>query len=294
MIIGPALSRLLLPIGTQQVVDGATIVHERLFGLAGWQWIYIAWGVPAVVLGLLVLVLMPDRPRDASWLSADEADALEGQLAADTQRQKAAHMSVGQALTNPRVLLLALAYFGIVTANYGIEFFLPSILKATYDLKLEDVTVLVMLPSLLVIVGQILVGWNSDRTGERRWHACLPVFVGAAALVAAATVRGNLPLTVACFVVAAAGMKAYMPAFWALPNLFLASTAAAGSVGMINSIGNLGGFLGPTLLGALEKATGSFTVGLLITALTATMSACLIAVLPFAATTRPVPASPGR
>jgi nitrate/nitrite transporter NarK len=120
------------------------------------------------------------------------------------------------------------------------------------------------------------------------------VFVGAAALVAAATVRGNLPLTVACFVVAAAGMKAYMPAFWALPNLFLASTAAAGSVGMINSIGNLGGFLGPTLLGALEKATGSFTVGLLITALTATMSACLIAVLPFAATTRPAPASPGR
>jgi ACS family tartrate transporter-like MFS transporter len=294
MIIGPALSRLLLPIGTQRVVDGATVVHERLLGLAGWQWIYIAWGVPAVVLGLLVLVLMPDRPRDASWLSADEADALEGQLAADTQRQKAAHMSVGQALTNPRVLLLALAYFGIVTANYGIEFFLPSILKATYDLKLEDVTVLVMLPSLLVIVGQILVGWNSDRTGERRWHACLPVFAGAAALVAAATVRGNLPLTVACFVVAAAGMKAYMPAFWALPNLFLASTAAAGSVGMINSIGNLGGFLGPTLLGALEKATGSFTVGLLITALTATMSACLIAVLPFAATTRHTPVSRAR
>ena len=286
MIVGPALSRLLLPIGTEEVIDGVTVAHPHLLGMAGWQWIYIAWGIPAVVVGLLVLVLMPDRPHDAVWLSRDEADALENQLAADTRRQKAAHMPVWQALTNPRVLLLALAYFGIVTANYGIEFFLPSILEKTYALAFEDVTVLVMLPSLLVIAGQIFVGRSSDRTGERRWHASVPVFIGAAALVAGALVRGNLPLTVACFVVAAAGMKAYMPAFWALPNLFLASTAAAGSVGLINSVGNLGGFLGPTLLGFVDKTTGSFTIGLLITALTATLSACLIASLPFAAAPR--------
>ncbi|NBV44222.1 MAG: MFS transporter [Planctomycetia bacterium] len=282
MIIGPALSRLLLPIGTEALVDGVAVVQPRWAGLSGWQLIYIAWGIPAVIIGFLVLELMPDRPRDATWLTAAEAQALEDQLAADAHRQKAAHMPVWQALTNRRVLLLAAAYFGIVTANYGIEFFLPSILEKTYNLKLEQVTWLVMLPSVLVMAGQIFVGWNSDRTGERRWHASLPVFVGAAALVAAALVRGNLPLTVACFVVAAAGMKAYMPAFWALPNLFLASTAAAGSVGLINSIGNLGGFLGPTLLGFVEKRTGSFTIGLLITALTATLSACLIASLPFA------------
>ena len=282
MIIGPALSRLLLPIGTEALVDGVAVVQPRWAGLSGWQLIYIAWGVPAVIIGFLVLELMPDRPRDATWLTAAEAQALEDQLAADAHRQKAAHMPVWQALTNPRVLLLAAAYFGIVTANYGIEFFLPSILKETYKLKNEQVTWLVMLPSLLVMAGQIFVGWNSDRTGERRWHASLPVFVGAAALVAAALVRGNLPLTVACFVVAAAGMKAYMPAFWALPNLFLASTAAAGSVGLINSIGNLGGFLGPTLLGYFSEETKEFTIGLLITALTATLSACLIASLPFA------------
>lgn len=282
MIVGPALSRLLLPIGTEEVIDGVTVAHPHLLGMAGWQWIYIAWGIPAVVVGLLVLVLMPDRPRDAVWLEPDEVDALEEQLAADTRRQKAAHMPVWEALTNPRVLLLAMAYFGIVTANYGIEFFLPSILEKTYGLKLEDVTVLVMLPSLLVIVGQIFVGRSSDRTGERRWHASVPVFIGAAALVAGALVRGNLPLTVACFAVAAAGLKAYMPAFWALPNLFLASTAAAGSVGLINSVGNLGGCLGPTLLGFVDKTTGSFTIGLLISALTATLSACLIASLPFA------------
>jgi len=282
MIIGPALSGLLLPIGTQAIVDGVAVVQPRWAGLAGWQLIYIVWGIPAVIIGFLVLRLMPDRPRDATWLTAAEAQALEDQLAADARRQKAAHMPVWQALTNPRVLLLAAAYFGIVTANYGIEFFLPSILKETYKLKNEQVTWLVMLPSLLVMAGQIFVGWNSDRTGERRWHASLPVFVGAAALVAAALVRGNLPLTVACFVVAAAGMKAYMPAFWALPNLFLASTAAAGSVGLINSIGNLGGFLGPTLLGYFSEETKEFTIGLLITALTATLSACLIASLPFA------------
>lgn len=276
MIIGPALSRLLLPIGTQRIIDGVVVTHPRWLGLAGWQWVYIVWGIPAVLVGLLVLRFMPDRPRDARWLSAAEADALERQLADDRRRQGAAHLTVWQALTNPRVLLLAFAYFGIVTANYGIEFFLPSILRKTYDLDLETITWLVMIPSLLVIAGQIAVGWNSDRTGERRWHAAVPVLIGAAALLAGTFIRGNLPLSVACFTVAATGMKAYMPAFWALPSLFLTSTAAAGSVGLINSIGNLGGFLGPALLGGVEHATGSFTIGLVITALTATVSAGVI------------------
>jgi nitrate/nitrite transporter NarK len=106
-------------------------------------------------------------------------------------------------------------------------------------------------------LGQLFVGWSSDRFRERRWHSSLPVLLGAAALLLATFSEGNLALTVGCFIIAATGMKAYMPAFWALPNLFLTSTAAAGSVGLINSVGNLGGFLGPTVVGYLEKKTGS-------------------------------------
>jgi ACS family tartrate transporter-like MFS transporter len=189
-------------------------------------------------------------------------------------------LPLAKALTDPKVLLLAAAYFGIVTANYGIEFFLPSILEKWYSLNLGQVTVLAMLPSILVILGQLFVGWSSDRFRERRWHSSLPVLLGAAALLLATFSEGNLALTVGCFIIAATGMKAYMPAFWALPNLFLTSTAAAGSVGLINSVGNLGGFLGPTVVGYLEKKTGSFAFGLWIITATAVISALIIAMLP--------------
>lgn len=282
MIIGPAISRFILPIGTSEVVDGVVIKSvPELWGMEGWQWIYIFWGIPAVVMGLAVLFLLPDKPHQASWLLPEERDALEAELAKDKKHHGVGHLPLAKALTDPKVLLLAAAYFGIVTANYGIEFFLPSILEKWYSLKLDQVTVLAMLPSILVIAGQLFVGWSSDRFHERRWHSSLPVLIGAAALLLATFSNGNLALTVGCFIVAATGMKAYMPAFWSLPNLFLTSTAAAGSVGLINSVGNLGGFLGPYVVGYLEEKTGSFVYGLWIITATAVISAFIIAMLPF-------------
>jgi ACS family tartrate transporter-like MFS transporter len=170
-------------------------------------------------------------------------------------------MTVLEALRHPKVLLLALAYFGCTTANYGVEFFLPSILQNWYNLKLNSITWLVILPPMVALCGQLFVGWNSDRTKERRYHAVVPIVLGATALALAPLTEGNLPLTIACFMVAAGGVKAYQPAFWALPSLFLTSTAAAGSIGLINSIGNLGGFLGPRMLGYIKTQTGSFAGG---------------------------------
>jgi ACS family tartrate transporter-like MFS transporter len=184
------------------------------------------------------------------------------------------------ALTSPRVLLLSLAYFGIVTANYGIEFFLPSVIRQWYGLEPSRVALLVMIPSLLVIPGQLFIGWSSDRNRERRWHSVIPVVIGAALLALSTLTEGNLPLSLVCFTIAAAGMKSYMPAFWSLPSLFLTSSAAAGSVGMINSIGNLGGFLGPTVMGWVDKTFGSYSYGLLFLSCTSVASAALIAMLP--------------
>jgi ACS family tartrate transporter-like MFS transporter len=224
---------------------------------------------------------LTDRPRYAKWLTAEERDALETELATEkAKRVNAKHHSVWTALTSPRVLLLSAAYFGIVTANYGIEFFLPSILSQWYSLEPAAVAYLVMIPSMLVIPGQLLIGWSSDHFHERRWHSVLPVVIGASLLVLSTLTQGNIYWSMICFSIAAAGMKSYMPAFWALPSLFLTSSAAAGSVGMINSIGNLGGFLGPSVMGYVDKNLGSYTYGLCFLSLTSIMSAGLIAVIP--------------
>ncbi len=281
MIIGPAISGLFIDIGRTHVVDGVVVTNSLLLGLKGWQWIYIFWGIPAILAGVVVLFYLTDRPKHAKWLTVEERDALESELAREKAlSEHVQNHSVMAALTSPKVLLLSLAYFGIVTANYGIEFFLPSILTQWYSLEPSSVAMLVMIPSLLVIPGQLFIGWSSDRFHERRWHSVLPVVLGATLLVLSPFTQGNIYWTMICFSIAAAGMKSYMPAFWSLPSLFLTSSAAAGSVGMINSIGNLGGFLGPTVMGWVDKNLGSYVYGLYFLSFTSILSAALIAVIP--------------
>jgi MFS transporter, ACS family, tartrate transporter len=276
-IISPKITNLMLPIGTDEMINGVLVHHPEVLGLEGWQWVYIFWGLPALVLGALVFFMLTDRPRDAKWLTAEERDALEQELAAEkAKRAKGRKMTVLEALRHPKVLLLALAFFCSVTANYGIEFFLPSILSGWYDLKLNAVTWLVVLPPIVAVCGQLFVGWNSDRTRERRYHTVIPILIAATALGFAPSTQGSLFLTVACFMVAAGGIKAYQPAFWTLPGLFLTEAAAAGSIGFINSIGNLGGFLGPRILGYVKTHTGSFAGGIYCLAGGMLVSACII------------------
>jgi ACS family tartrate transporter-like MFS transporter len=237
--------------------------------LQGWQWVFIAWGLPATILGVVVFFALTDRPRQASWLTAEERAALEDELDRERATTVAKHrMTLSEAFRNPKVLLLVAAYFFVVAGNYGvIEFFLPSILDAWYHLKISSITSYMMIGPTLALASQLFVGWNSDRTRERRMHTVVPVFIGGLAFVGLAFSRGNLPLTIACVAVAAAGTKAYQPAFWALPSMFLTSTAAAGSIGFINSFGNLGGGgLATPVMGYLEKSTGSYVVGILIMA----------------------------
>jgi ACS family tartrate transporter-like MFS transporter len=276
--VSPKLSNVLLRIGTDEVVGGTVVHHPAWLGLVGWQWIYVAWGIPAVLLGLVALFALTDWPQQARWLTEEEREALLAELA----REKAAgrarpHIGVGEALRHPKVLLLATVYFLAVTGSYGIEFFMPSILQRWYALDFGTLTWLVILPPLLALGGQLFVGWSSDRTGERRLHAAVPMACSALGLLLVTQSRGHLALTVLCFMVAFAGFKAYLPAFWSLPSLFLSEAAAAGSIGLINSLGNLGGFLGPYVLGTVESLTGSFEGGLLF--LGASMSLGTVTVL---------------
>jgi ACS family tartrate transporter-like MFS transporter len=255
-IISPKISNWLLAIG-----HGPD--NPPVLGMVGWQWVYVFWAVPAVVLGILVYFWLVDRPKHAKWLTAEEAEALESELERERgETRKGRRMTVIEALRHPKVLLLALAYFCTVTGSYGIEFFMPSILKSWYNMDMSKLTWLIMLPPFVAMCGQLIAGWSSDHFKERRWHAVLPIIMGSAALGVMPHTQGHLPLTMVCLMLAFAGFKSYMPAFWALPSMFLTESAAAGSIGLINSIGNLGGFLGPTVLGSVEKLTGSFVGGL--------------------------------
>jgi ACS family tartrate transporter-like MFS transporter len=261
-LLSPKISNALLKIGTDEVVQGVTEHHPLLLGLAGWQWVFIFWGIPAVILGIVVLFFLKDHPRDAAWLTEEERAALEQQLALEKNLRAAGkRMTLADALVHPKVLLLAAAFFCGTTVTYGVEFFLPSILQKWYGLKTDAITWLLLLPPLVALSGQLFVGWSSDHHHERRLHAIVPIVIGATAMALAPLTHGHLALTIGCFMVAFGGIKAYQPAFWALPSSFLTAQAAAGSIGLINSLGNLGGFAGPTVIGYVEKWTGSFVGG---------------------------------
>ncbi len=278
-IVSPKISNALLKIGTDETINGLAVHRPELFGLEGWQCVYIFWGIPAIALGLVVLALLKDRPRDAGWLTPEESEALQQELEREKDLHRAHRMTVLEALRHPKVLLLAVAYFCTVTGSYGVEFFLPSILQQWYHLKLDTITWLVILPPVLGLAGQIFVGWNSDRTKERRFHVVAPIALGALALALATLTQGQLFLTIACFMLAYVGFKSYLPAFWSLLKLLLFEAAAAGRIGLINSIGNLVGFFGPTVLVKVQTVTGSFVGGIYFLSVSMTLSATIIFLL---------------
>jgi ACS family tartrate transporter-like MFS transporter len=277
----PFLSYPLLKIGSSEMVNGTLVQYPDVAGLKGWQWVYIAWGIPAVLLGLAVLIYLTDRPHQARWLEPDERNALEDELERERHatRTTHGHMSWSEALAHPKVLLLAAAYFFIVTGNYGVESFLPTILKKWYSLTKDQLRLVLLVPALGSLLGQLFIGWSSDRTKERRFHAALPIYIGAAALACTVFHAYALAVMVILFALAATGLKAYLPAFWSLPSLFLTESAAASSIGLINSVGNLGGFIGPKVLGYVETKTGSFVPGILFLCTSMFISATIIITL---------------
>ncbi|QEH39207.1 Putative tartrate transporter [Aquisphaera giovannonii] len=279
--IGGPISQILGPPICARIMAIGPAGASAPLGLAGWQWVFIAWGVPAVVLGLIILLTLPDWPRHARWLTDEERTALEDELARERKDHAArgGHVSILRAFAHPKILALAAAYFFVVTGNYGVEFYMATIVKEWYQLDVGKVAYLVIIPPLGSVLGQILVGWSSDRTGERRWHAALPILLGAAALALTPATRGTLWLTVLLFTCALTGLKAYMPAFWSLPSLLVTEAAAAVGIGLINSFGNLGGWVGPTILGVLKKETDSFRVGLWVLASSMVISAMVIIAL---------------
>jgi ACS family tartrate transporter-like MFS transporter len=236
------------------------------FGLAGWQIMFLAEGLPAVILGFVVLRYLPDGPEDAGWLEPEERDWLRNALDREN-RIKSSHgeYTIRRAMTDGNVWLLCGVYFGVVTSVYGVSFWLPLITRDLSGLGDFAVGLLGAIPYVAGVIGMVLFARHSDATGERRWHVAVAAFVGMVGLIL--TGATSLPaVEMAALTLAALGIYSTLATFWSLPTAFLSGTAAAAGIALINSVGNLGGFVGPYAVGYLSDATGSYYAGLLFLA----------------------------
>ena len=247
-------------------------------GWAGWQWLFVLEGLPAVVLGIITLFYLDNGIAHAKWLSADEKGAL--QHALDQEAQAKSSHSALEGLAQPRVWLMALIYFSVVIGLYGLSFWLPLLIKSTGVTDPLSIGWLVALPYGVSVVAMILVGRSSDKRHERRWHVAIPALIGAAGLVLSTLWSSDTTLAMVALTLATVGIMVVLPLFWALPNAFLAGSAAAAGLALINALGNLAGFFGPSIIGWVKQATQSTNGGILVLAGFMVLCAVLVLLTP--------------
>jgi ACS family tartrate transporter-like MFS transporter len=240
------------------------------FGIAGWRWLFILEGLPAIVLGIVTYFYLTDRPKDASWLEPEEREWLSEVIARDNAEAADSQADFRSIIRDLRVWHLAAIYCTVIIGLYGLGFWMPQIIHAMNPAFTNfEIGLVMVIPYLIALCAMVAWGRHSDRTGERIWHAALPPIIGGIALAAA----GLFPIPLLAFIlicIATVGIYCEFGPFWTLPAVFLAEAAAAVGIAVINSVGNLGGFIGPSLVGSLTKTTGSTDAGLVA------IGACLI------------------
>jgi ACS family tartrate transporter-like MFS transporter len=271
-----AISRFMIGIPLASIIGGPLggrlLGLDGHFGIAGWQWLFLVEGLPAAIFGIVVLVYLTEKPADAKWLEADEKSWLAGRLAKEHARPGTQERGIMETLANPMVWLLALPYFVTLLCGLTVNLWAPTIMKEMLSLTNQQVGYVMGLIGVAGMTGMLINGWHSDRTDERLAHVAVPIFIASLGLFVAGITRNPV------FVVVGMGMVVFghntmLPVFWCLPSSFLRGVGAAAGIGLINSLGNLGGFIGPNLLGRVKTVTGNYTLAFfLLSALALTAS----------------------
>ena len=262
-------------------VSGLILDHIHWFGLSSWRWLLILEAVPAILCGILTFLLLPSRPADATFLTADEKTWLINELAREEREKQSAHyISTLQTIANPRVWHLACVGITLNTAMYTLSFWLPQVVKAiAAGSSNTAVGGLVALPYAVGLIAMVFVSRSSDRHLERKYHAAIPALIAGTALVSVGAAHATL-LVLGLLCLAALGVYSIYGPFYSLPGEFLTGFAAACGIALISSIANLGGFVGPYLVGWIGQRTGNLHIGLAATGVSVFLSALLMLALP--------------
>jgi ACS family tartrate transporter-like MFS transporter len=278
---GRVIGYFMLAIPVSSVIGApvsTALLQTSVFGLEGWRTMFIVEGIPAILLGITVFFFLTNRPGEAKWLTPEERLTLETLIERDRHPDAAADLRTG--LLSPQVWRLAIVYFGLVMGLYGFGFWAPQIIRSLGEMNVGQVGWITMVPYAFAALAMYLCARHSDASGERIGHIAVPAFLGGLGFLASAILRDPFAI-MAALTLGAVGVYAALSVFWTLPTSMLAGTAAAGGIALINSIGNLAGYLGPFAIGKLKDATGGYGPGLTIVA--ASLSIAGLAVMSFKA-----------
>ena len=265
-------------------ISGFILDHAHWFGMSSWRWLLVLEGIPALVCGLLTYFLLPSRPEEARFLTADEQQWIRAELAREEKGKLKEHQySAMQTLANGRVWCLASIYFGMLIGLYTLNSWAPQLVKSLSTRYSNSVVgLLVMIPNLVGLAGMVLVSRHSDRTLERRYHVAVLALAGGSAVISLRATHSAF-FSVALLSLLAVGVYGFMGPFWALPSEFLTGFSAAAGLALVNSVGNLAGFVGPYMVGFLSQRTGGLYGSMPFTGVFLFASAILVLLLPKAA-----------
>jgi ACS family tartrate transporter-like MFS transporter len=226
--------------------------------ITGWRWLFILEGIPAVLMGIITLLYMTDRPMQAGWLDPDERKWLVNELETELQaKKKLRNYTIREAFCDRQILILITGYFLALTGALGTIYWIPTFLKRISGFSNQTVTSLLLIPALIGFAGMLVNGWHSDRTGERHCHTAIPLLIASSMFFLLTLVRHDVPFAIAFLLLGSGVIYAYFPTFWTIPTLMLGEEAAAATFGLINSIGQLGGLFGNYTVGLLNDRTHS-------------------------------------
>jgi ACS family tartrate transporter-like MFS transporter len=247
------------------------------YSLAGWRWLFILEGIPAVLVGIITFLYMTDRPPDAKWLKQDEKKWLIDELASELHaKKKLRNYTIREAFCDRQILTLIAAYFLALTGFLGTIYWIPTFVKRISGFSTQTVTSLLLIPALIGFAGMLINGWHSDKSAERHWHSATPLLVASALFFLLALARHDVPVAIALLLLGSGVIYAYFPTFWAIPTVMLGEAAAAATFGLINSIGQLGGLFGNYTIGILNDRTHSLIASFVFIAFVYVIAGSLI------------------